>query len=87
MSNNQFKPTLRLRANACENVKGIISCEATVEVVDELKVPLESMSGWRISEVGLQQDFIAQRIESQLSRLHTVLRQEGYKLAVDGETK
>ena len=71
---------LRIRANASENVKGIVSCEASVEVVDEL-------GAWwndaQLGDLGLKQDFIAKRIESQLSRLHTVLRNERYKLAVD----
>ena len=72
MSMSELKPMLRIRANASENVKGIISCEATVEVVDELKEPQ------------YYEGYVAIAIEGQLRKMHEVLREKGHKLAVDG---
>ena len=74
MSMSEVKPTLRIRANASENVKGIISCEATVEVVEN-SIP---------TNIVLSADMIAEAIELQLSKMHKVLRDKGHKLAVDG---
>lgn len=71
------KPLLRIRANASENVKGIVSCEATVEFVEDLKPGV-------VNTVTETEGFVAAAIEETLSKLHEVLRSNGHKLAVDG---
>jgi hypothetical protein len=72
-NSDTMKPMLRIRANASENVKGLVSCECTIEIVR----PFENIP------VGLDED-IALRVHNQLTALHEVLRSKGHKLAVDG---
>lgn len=69
------KPFLRIRVNASENVKGIVSCEATVELVTDVN---------DIENVTEIQQSIAEHIETQLTKMHIELRSHGHKLAVDG---
>lgn len=69
------KPLLRIRANASENVKGIVSCEATVELVKDIGLA----TNWNDLETG-----VVIAIENTLSKMHEVLRSNGHKLAVDG---
>jgi hypothetical protein len=75
---SEVKPALRIRANASENVKGLVSCEATAEIIKTTDRYIDA------KEALDMEDGVANIIEQTLSKLHKVLRAKGHKLAVDG---